>query len=42
MGVLSIPMRPLECAISGTVHRALIIQMVKQIVQLFKERYTET
>jgi hypothetical protein len=37
-----IPARPLEGTVSGTVHHAPIIQAVKQIVQLFKERYTET
>jgi hypothetical protein len=32
---------PLECTILRIVHRALVIQNVKQTVQLFRERYTE-
>jgi hypothetical protein len=32
IGVLLIPSHPLECAVSRTVHRAPVIQTVKQIV----------
>jgi hypothetical protein len=39
MGVILVPTRPLKCVISKTVHHAPVIQTVKQIVQLFKERY---
>jgi hypothetical protein len=37
MGVVSVPMRPLEYVISRIVYRASIIQTVKQTVQLFRE-----
>jgi PHP family Zn ribbon phosphoesterase len=40
-GVLSTPAHPLKCVILRIVHRALVIQAVKQIVQLFRKRYTE-
>jgi phage tail sheath protein FI len=42
MSVDLVPVRPLECIILRIVHRATVVQMVKQIVQLFRERYTET
>jgi hypothetical protein len=41
MGVVSIPMSPLAHVILKIVHRASVIQTVKQIVQLFIENYTE-
>jgi hypothetical protein len=40
-GVLLVHAHPLKCIASRTVHPALVIQMVKQTVQLFRERYTE-
>jgi hypothetical protein len=42
MDVISVPARPLECVVSRTMHRASVNQMVKQIVQLFREKYTDT
>jgi hypothetical protein len=42
MGSVSIPAHPLECATLKVVHRALVIQTVKQTAPLFRERYTET
>jgi hypothetical protein len=42
MGVNSIPTYPLERAALKIMHHASIIQMVKQIIQLFREMYTET
>jgi hypothetical protein len=42
LGVVSILARPLVHIALKTVHRVPVIQMVKQTVQLFKERYTET
>jgi hypothetical protein len=42
MGVVVVPTCPRECIISRTVHHATVIQMVKQAVQLFRERYIET
>jgi hypothetical protein len=41
MGVLLTPLHPLECVASRTVHHVPVIQAVKQIVQLFRKRYTE-
>jgi hypothetical protein len=40
-GVLLVYAHPLKCIASRTVLPALVIQMVKQTVQLFRERYTE-
>jgi hypothetical protein len=42
MGVVLIHACPLGCVALKTVYRALVIQTVKQIAQLFRERYTET
>jgi PHP family Zn ribbon phosphoesterase len=39
--VVLIQAHPLKHVISRTVHRASVIQTVKQIVQLFRKRYTE-
>jgi ABC-type antimicrobial peptide transport system permease subunit len=41
MGVILIPTHPLECVVSRTAHRVPVIQTVKQIVQLFRERYID-
>jgi hypothetical protein len=40
-GVLLVHMHPLKCVALRTVHHALVIQTVKQTVQLFSKRYTE-
>jgi hypothetical protein len=42
MGVVSIDAHPLECVVSRIAHRMPVIQTIKQNVQLFRERYTET
>jgi hypothetical protein len=42
MGIILIPTHPLEHVILKIVHHETVIQTVKQIVQLFRERYTET
>jgi hypothetical protein len=39
-GVISIPAPSIECVTSRTVCHALVIQTVKEIVQLIRERYT--
>jgi hypothetical protein len=41
MGVISIPSRPLARAALKIMHHALVIQTVKQTVQLFREMNTE-
>jgi hypothetical protein len=41
MGVVSVHAHPLKCIISIIVHRAPIIQTVKQTDQLLREMYTE-
>jgi hypothetical protein len=41
IGIVLVPVRSLEYVVSRTIHRVLVIQTVKQIVQLFRERYTE-
>jgi hypothetical protein len=41
-GIISFPVRPLVHVALKTVHHAPVIQADKQIVQLFRERYTET
>jgi riboflavin synthase len=41
IGVILIQAHPRKHVISRTVHRASIIQMVKQTVQLFRKRYIE-
>jgi hypothetical protein len=41
MGVLSTPAQPLKCVALRTMHRASVIQTVKQTIQLFRKRYTE-
>jgi hypothetical protein len=41
MGILLILAHLLEYAILRTMHHALVIQTVKQTVQLFRERYIE-
>jgi hypothetical protein len=42
MSVISIPARPLESVALKTMYHALVIETVKQIIQLFRERYTKT
>jgi hypothetical protein len=42
MGVVSIPVHPLMHVALKTMHHAQVIQTVKQTVQLFREKYTET
>jgi hypothetical protein len=37
-GVLSTPAHPLKCVVLRIVHRELVIQAVKQIVQLFRKK----
>jgi hypothetical protein len=39
--VLLTPAHPLECVASRIVHHAPVIQTVKKMIQLFKERCTE-
>jgi hypothetical protein len=41
MSVLSTPVHPLKCVTSRIVHRASVIQTVKQTIPLFRKRYTE-
>jgi PHP family Zn ribbon phosphoesterase len=41
MDVLSSPVHSLKCIASLIVHHAPFTQMVKQIVQHFRKRYTE-
>jgi hypothetical protein len=41
MDVGSIPAHPFERTVLKTMHRAPIIQMVKQLIQPFSERYTK-
>jgi hypothetical protein len=41
MGVLSTPVQPLECVALRIVHRASVIQTVKQTIQLFRKWYPE-
>jgi hypothetical protein len=42
MSVLLAPAQLLKCTISRTVYHTSVIQTIKQVVQLFRERYTET
>jgi hypothetical protein len=42
MGVVLIPARSFTSVALRNVHRALVIQTVKQTIQLFREMYTET
>jgi hypothetical protein len=42
MDVVLVFTRPLKCVISRIVYCALVVQMVKQTIQLFRERYIET
>jgi hypothetical protein len=39
--VVLIQVHPLKHVVSRAVHRASVIQIGKQVVQLFRERYTE-
>jgi hypothetical protein len=39
--VVLIQVHPLKHVVSRVVHRASVIQIGKQVVQLFRERYTE-
>jgi hypothetical protein len=41
MDVLLTPVHPLKCVALRIVHRAPVIQTVKQTVALFRKRYTE-
>jgi hypothetical protein len=41
-GIISITVHPLMRVALKIMHRAPVIQAGKQIVQLFRERYTET
>jgi hypothetical protein len=41
MGIVLVPTRPLKCVVSRTMHRAPVIQTVKQTIQLFRERYRD-
>jgi hypothetical protein len=41
MDILLTPTHPLECVTLRTVHHASVIQMIKQIIQLFRKRYIE-
>jgi hypothetical protein len=41
MSVLSTPVHPLKCVTSRIVHRASVIQTVKQTIPFFRKRYTE-
>jgi hypothetical protein len=40
--IVLIPARPLTRVTSKIVHHATVIQVGKQTIQLFRERYTET
>jgi hypothetical protein len=41
MGILLTPVNPLKSIALRTVHHVPVIQTVKQMVQLFRKRYTE-
>jgi hypothetical protein len=41
MGIISVHVPPLKCAILRIVQCAPVVQAVKQTIQLFRKRYTE-